>query len=150
MLHLQADHVMQVKHGLPVEGGNHIVFLWLSKHNLFTFTAPETGDTEKISDQFVPIMTSLLVMGDKLLDMWTKGEREKQFCVDEEKESRQHKHISHSIEEILRRPIRKEGRVYRSCSVIKENTEVHNQLSYTGKVLNLPFINSLIKNVTRK
>ncbi|XP_043980457.1 intestine-specific homeobox-like [Gambusia affinis] len=76
-------------------------------------------------------MTSLLVMGDKLLDMWTKGEREKQFCVDEEKESRQHKHISHSIEEILRRPFRKEGRVYRSCSVIKENTEVHNQLSYT-------------------
>ncbi|XP_032435779.1 intestine-specific homeobox [Xiphophorus hellerii] len=73
-------------------------------------------------------MTSLLVMGDKLLDMWTKGEREKQFCVDEERESRQHKHISHSIEEILRRPIRKEERVHRNCSVIKENT---NQFSYT-------------------
>ncbi|XP_054881361.1 retina and anterior neural fold homeobox protein 2 [Poeciliopsis prolifica] len=76
-------------------------------------------------------MTSLLVMGDKLLDMWTKGEQEKHFCVDQERESRQHKHISHSIEEILRRPIRKEERVYRSWSVIKENTEVHNQLSYT-------------------
>uniref|UniRef100_A0A096MHV1 Homeobox domain-containing protein n=1 Tax=Poecilia formosa TaxID=48698 RepID=A0A096MHV1_POEFO len=47
---------------------------------------------------------------------------EKQSCADEEKESQQHKHISHSIEEILRRPIRKE-----------DNTEVHNQLSYTGQ-----------------
>ncbi|XP_008434736.1 aristaless-related homeobox protein [Poecilia reticulata] len=76
-------------------------------------------------------MTSLLLVGDKLLDMWTKGEREKQSCADEERESRQHKHISHSIEEILRRPIRKEERVYRNWSVIRDNTEVHNQLSYT-------------------
>ncbi|KAA8590464.1 intestine-specific homeobox [Etheostoma spectabile] len=46
-------------------------------------------------------------------------------------ESQPHKKLSHSIEEILRRPtcVRKEKRVHRDWSVIKENTRTTNQLS---------------------
>ncbi|KAF1387295.1 hypothetical protein PFLUV_G00103910 [Perca fluviatilis] len=46
-------------------------------------------------------------------------------------ESQPRKKLSHSIEEILRRPtcVRKEKRVHRDCSVIKENTRTSNQLS---------------------
>ncbi|XP_047207536.1 ALX homeobox protein 1-like [Girardinichthys multiradiatus] len=78
-------------------------------------------------------MTGLLMMGDKLLDMWTREDRGKQFRMDEERETLKHKNISHSIEEILRRPtcIRKDERVYRDWSVIKENAQVHNQPSCT-------------------
>lgn len=81
-------------------------------------------------------MTCLLMMGDKLLGKWTRDDREKQSCVDEERETQQRKNISHSIEEILRRPIRKEERVYRNWSVIKANNEAYNQKSCTGKVFN--------------
>ncbi|XP_015250824.1 intestine-specific homeobox-like isoform X2 [Cyprinodon tularosa] len=79
------------------------------------------------------MMTSMLMMGDKLLDMWTGENREKQINAEEEREAQQNKNISHSIEEILRRPthIRKVERVHRNWSVIKENTQVHNQNSNT-------------------
>lgn len=42
----------------------------------------------------------------------------------EERESQQHKKLAHSIEEILRRPtcVKRETRVLRNWSVIKENT----------------------------
>lgn len=76
-------------------------------------------------------MTGLLMVGDKLLDEWTRNDREKQSCVDQQRETQQRKNISHSIEEILRRPIRKEEQVYRNWSVIKANTEAHNQNSCT-------------------
>lgn len=78
-------------------------------------------------------------MGDKLLDMWTGENREKQINAEEEREAQQNKNISHSIEEILRRPthIRKVERVHRNWSVIKENTQVHNQNSNTGNISNL-------------
>ncbi|XP_021172388.2 intestine-specific homeobox [Fundulus heteroclitus] len=79
-------------------------------------------------------MTRLLMMGDKLLDMWTREDREERFSVDGDREAQQHRNISHSIDEILRRPtrVRKEERVYRDWSVIKENSHVHNQHPCTG------------------
>ncbi|MEQ2221647.1 hypothetical protein ILYODFUR_017887 [Ilyodon furcidens] len=78
-------------------------------------------------------MTSLLMMEDKLLDMWTREDRGKQFRMDEDRETLKHKNISHSIEEILRRPTRigKDERVYQHWSVVKENAQVHNQPSCT-------------------
>ncbi|XP_041651140.1 intestine-specific homeobox-like [Cheilinus undulatus] len=65
------------------------------------------------------------------VEMWNKGERE--FCKDQERESKPSKMLSHSIEEILRRPARigKERRVHRTWSVIKENTRISAQISCT-------------------
>ncbi|XP_070687480.1 intestine-specific homeobox-like isoform X2 [Pempheris klunzingeri] len=76
-------------------------------------------------------MTKVLMAGDKLLEMWKRGETEKESCVDQEMESQPHKKLSHSIEEILRRPtcVRREKRVHRNWSVIKENTRISDQLS---------------------
>ncbi|KAE8296558.1 ALX homeobox protein 1 [Larimichthys crocea] len=70
---------------------------------------------------------------DKLLERWNRGNTEKDSCMDEERESPPHKKLAHSIEEILRRPtcVRKEKRVHRDWSVIKENTRTFNQLSCT-------------------
>ncbi|XP_034540922.1 retina and anterior neural fold homeobox protein 2 [Notolabrus celidotus] len=69
------------------------------------------------------------ILGEKLLEMWNKEETE--FGMDQEQESQPSKRLSHSIEEILRRPscVRKEKRVHRTLSVIKENTRISNQLS---------------------
>ncbi|CAJ1057160.1 retina and anterior neural fold homeobox protein 2 [Xyrichtys novacula] len=72
-----------------------------------------------------------MMAGDKQPEMWNKGKDE--FCPDQEKEPQPSKKLSHSIEEILRRPtcVRKERRVHRTWSVIKENTRISNQLSPT-------------------
>nr|XP_033491613.1 intestine-specific homeobox-like [Epinephelus lanceolatus] len=66
-----------------------------------------------------------LMAGDKLLGTWNRGDTEKEPCVEQEMES-QPKKLSHSIEEILRRPtcVRKEKRAHR-------NTRISNQLSCT-------------------
>lgn len=76
------------------------------------------------------------MVGNKLLDMWTREEAKKKSCVDEERDTQPLKQISHSIEDILRKPtfLRKEGRVYRNWSVIKENKHVNNKSSFTGKL----------------
>lgn len=75
-------------------------------------------------------MTKVLMAGDKLVEMWNRGDS----CVDQERETQPCKKLSHSIEEILRRPtcVRKERRVHRNWSVIKENTRVSDQQSCTG------------------
>lgn len=56
--------------------------------------------------------------------MWSRGNPEDKFSMDEERESQQHTKLAHSIEEILRRPtcVEKDTRVFRNWSVIKENT----------------------------
>lgn len=68
---------------------------------------------------------------DTLLEMWNRGDTEKESCVDQERESQARKKLSHSIEEILRRPtcVRKDKIAQRNWSVIKENTRISNQLS---------------------
>ncbi|XP_020483048.2 intestine-specific homeobox [Labrus bergylta] len=65
----------------------------------------------------------------KLLEMWSKEEKE--FCREKGSESQPSKTLSHSIEEILRRPtcISREKRVHRTWSVIKANTRKSPQLS---------------------
>lgn len=76
----------------------------------------------------------MLMAGDTLLEMKNRGNTEKESCMDEERASQPCKKLSHSIEEILSRPIcvRKDKRVHRDWSVIKENTRISNQLSHTG------------------
>ncbi|KAF0041422.1 hypothetical protein F2P81_007320 [Scophthalmus maximus] len=64
--------------------------------------------------------------------MWNRGDAEgKDSCADQQRESQPCKKLSHSIEAILRRPasVRKEKRVHRSWSVIKENTRESDQHS---------------------
>lgn len=80
-------------------------------------------------------MTDELMAGNKLLGMWTREDTTKKSCMDEERGKQPTKQISHSIEDILRKPafLRKEGRVYRNWSVIKENNHVNNKSSHTGK-----------------
>ncbi|XP_035013279.1 homeobox protein aristaless-like 4 [Hippoglossus stenolepis] len=65
--------------------------------------------------------------------MWNRGDAEKNSCVDQLRDSQPCKKLSHSIEAILRRPtcVRKEKRVHRSWSVIKENTRESTQHSCT-------------------
>lgn len=60
----------------------------------------------------------------KLLEMWSRGNPEEESSMVEEREPQQHKKLAHSIEEILRRPtcVKKETKVFRNWSVIKENT----------------------------
>ncbi|XP_054863493.1 retinal homeobox protein Rx1 isoform X2 [Amphiprion ocellaris] len=78
-------------------------------------------------------MTDVLMAGDKLLDMWTREDTEKDSCLDQKLESQPRKKIPHSIEEILRRPtcIRNESRVHRNWSVIRENRQISDQHSCT-------------------
>ncbi|XP_040894102.1 intestine-specific homeobox-like [Toxotes jaculatrix] len=78
-------------------------------------------------------MTEVMMAGGKLLEMGNRGDMDKDSCMDQEKESQPCKKLSHSIEEILRRPtcVRKERRVHRNWSVIKENTRESNQDSCT-------------------
>lgn len=80
-------------------------------------------------------MTKVMLVGDTLLDVRNRGDTEKD-CMDQERESLPHKRLSHSIEEILRRPtcVRKEKRVHRNWSVIKENDTISNQHSCAGMV----------------
>ncbi|AWP08806.1 putative intestine-specific homeobox-like [Scophthalmus maximus] len=64
--------------------------------------------------------------------MWNRGDAEgKDSCADQQREPQPCKKLSHSIEAILRRPasVRKEKRVHRSWSVIKENTRESDQHS---------------------
>ncbi|XP_039988164.1 intestine-specific homeobox-like [Xiphias gladius] len=67
--------------------------------------------------------------------MRNRGDTEKDSHVDQERESQPSKKLSHSIEEILRRPtcVRKEKRVHRNWSVIKENTRESKPRSCTGQ-----------------
>ncbi|XP_071361296.1 ALX homeobox protein 1-like [Trachinotus anak] len=78
-------------------------------------------------------MTKVLMAGDKILEMWNKGDTKKDSCMDQEREILPCKKLSHSIEEILRSPtcVRQEKRVHRNWSVIKENTRESNQHSST-------------------
>ncbi len=80
------------------------------------------------------LVTAVPMAGDKLLEMWNRGDTVRESCMDQERESLPRKKLSHSIEEILRRPTcaRKERRVHRNWSVIKENTRISNQLSCEG------------------
>lgn len=66
--------------------------------------------------------------------MWNRGNTEKGVCMEEDKESQPCKKLSHSIEEILRRPtcVREEKTAQRNWSVIKENTRLSNPLSCAG------------------
>lgn len=79
----------------------------------------------------------VLMAGDKLLEMWNRGDTGKEPCVDQEGESQPRKKLSHSIEEILRKPmcVRKEKRAHRNWSVIKENTRISDKLSSAGMFL---------------
>lgn len=79
----------------------------------------------------------MLMAGDTLLDMGDRGDGEKESRADLEVESQPHKRLSHSIEEILRRPtyVGKGERVYRDWSVITENTRRSNQLTRAGMLL---------------
>lgn len=60
----------------------------------------------------------------KPLEMWSRGNPEEESSMVEEREPQQRKTLAHSIEEILRRPtcVKKDTRVFRNWSVIKENT----------------------------
>lgn len=82
-------------------------------------------------------MAKVLMAGDKLLDMQNRGNTEQESCMDEERDSKPGKKLSHSIEEILRRPtcVRREKGVHRNWSVIKENTRISHQLSCAGMFL---------------
>lgn len=90
-------------------------------------------------------MTTVLMAGGKLPEMRNRGDTEKDSHVDQERESQPSKKLSHSIEEILRRPtcVRKEKRVHRNWSVIKENTRESKPRSCTGMVFFTHFVNSL-------
>lgn len=87
-------------------------------------------------------MTKVLMVGDKPLGMWNRGDTEKETCMDREMESQPRKKLSHSIDEILRRPtfVRKERRVHRDWSVIKENAAISDQLSCSGMFLFIFFL----------
>lgn len=75
--------------------------------------------------------------------------------MDEERESQPRKNLSHSIEEILRRPacVRKEKTVQRNWSVIKETTRLFNQPSCVGKFFSLHLSQKLLcclNNIRKK
>ncbi|KAG7522306.1 intestine-specific homeobox-like [Solea senegalensis] len=72
--------------------------------------------------------------GDRILEMCKRGDTEMYSFMDEQRETQPCKELSHSIEAILRRPtcVRRERRVHRNWSVIKENTRETNQLSCTA------------------
>ncbi|KAJ4938558.1 hypothetical protein JOQ06_003171 [Pogonophryne albipinna] len=76
-------------------------------------------------------MTKGPMEGVKLLEMWNRGNTEKESCMDQQMESQPRKKLSHSIEEILWRPTcaRKEKKAHRNWSVIKENTRISKQIS---------------------
>lgn len=90
---------------------------------------------------FEPMPRRDTCLGDTLLEMKTRGNTEEESCMDEERASQPRKKLSHSIEEILSRPIcvRKEKRFHRDWSVIKENTGISNQLSQTGMFFHYSF-----------
>lgn len=69
------------------------------------------------------------------MNMWTREET-RESCMDQERETQPLKKISHSIEEILRKPsfVRNEGNVFRNWSVIKETSQVNKKSSCSGKL----------------
>ncbi|KAM3608578.1 uncharacterized protein V6R79_001184 [Siganus canaliculatus] len=79
-------------------------------------------------------MTKVLISGGELLEMWNRGNTDKEFAMDGERESQQCKKLSHSIEEILKRPtwVQKDKDVQRNWSVIKETTLISDQVSCEG------------------
>lgn len=146
------DHVMQVKHRLTEEGaqpccphlaesivqqrlqsGRRVFLAW----EVFTRAVWDILSSWKLVNKVYTLMTKVLMVGDKLPDMWNRGDTESKSCMDRERESQPRKRLSHSIEEILRRPtcVRKEKRVPRNWSVIKENTRISNQLPCAGMFL---------------
>lgn len=68
--------------------------------------------------------------GDKLPEMCNRGETKKDSSRDHERETRLCKKLSHSIEEILRRPacVRRETTGHHNWSVIKGNTKANQHL----------------------
>lgn len=94
-------------------------------------------------------MTTVLMARAKLLEMWNREDAEKDSRVDLEMESQPRKTLSHSIEEILRRPtcVRREKRAHRNWSVIKQNTRISNQLSGPGMCyISLLFVISPVRS----
>lgn len=83
-------------------------------------------------------MTKVRMEENRLLKVWNTGDMEKEPCMDEDRESQPCKKLSHSIDEILKRPvcIRAERTVHRSWSVIKD-TRTSTQLSSSGTFLNI-------------
>ncbi|XP_028307283.1 ALX homeobox protein 1-like isoform X2 [Gouania willdenowi] len=73
---------------------------------------------------------TVLMSADKLVEFWT-GEKAEETNMDQRGEIPVRSKITHSIEEILRRPtcVQKESRTYRNWSVIKENYKVSKQQS---------------------
>lgn len=80
-------------------------------------------------------MTDELTVGDKMMEIWKRGDSKKELSqIDKGMESQPRNKILHSIEEILKRPscVRKENEVHRNWSVIRENSQVYNQHPCTG------------------
>lgn len=80
------------------------------------------------------LITEALMAGGELLEAWKRGNTEKESCVEKDRESQPHKKLTHSIEEILRRPtcVKSDTGAHRNWSVITENTRIWNQLSRGG------------------
>lgn len=78
-----------------------------------------------------------------MLKQWNKGNTEEGLCMDEHKESQPCKRLSHSIEEILRRPT-----VQRSWSVIKENSKLQS-LTCAGTLCNFFLLKTTTYNSLR-
>lgn len=80
-------------------------------------------------------MTKVLMAGDKLQERDTEND----FCVDQERKSQSHKKLSHSIEEILRRPtcVKREKIVHRNWPVIKENSRTSDPHLFAGMFFGL-------------
>lgn len=86
--------------------------------------------------------------GDELLDAWKRGNTQKESCVEEERELQPRKKLTHSIEEILRRPtcVKTDTGAHRNWSVITENTRLWNQLSRGGTC----FLHGHVGHITAK
>lgn len=149
LLLLRNDHVTQVKTGWQEREEN----LSLLTSQIEKYTREQKtwkSDNKSLLRQWVGVvwdilwpwfsrhlMTNVSAVGNKLLEMCNRGNTEKESCMDEERECQPQKKLSHSIEEILRRPacLRKEKRVHRNWSVIKVNTRISNQLPCAGMVI---------------
>lgn len=73
--------------------------------------------------------------GEKLLETWSRENTVTETCTDEHRELQPLKKLSHSIEEILKRPVctRKDKRSHRNITVIMETSRMSNQFSRAGE-----------------
>lgn len=69
--------------------------------------------------------------GEKLLETWSRENTVTETCTDEHRELQPLKKLSHSIDEILKRPVctRKDKRSHRKITVIMETSRTSNQFS---------------------